>query len=169
VASNGVGESSSTCTIIEAARATSAAPLYFPTMKIGNNEFFDGALKSNNPVLELISETRGVLGNRPIKCVVSIGTGKPKESNHETSAIGAIATLRGIATDTEHPHHELMTEPAYADIRERYFRLNVENDLSNIGMERWDLLSRISENTTDYLQEHETRTTISQCAELLAS
>jgi patatin-like phospholipase/acyl hydrolase len=169
VASNDGGDSSSTCTIIEAARATSAAPLYFPIMKIGNNEFFDGALKSNNPVLELINETRGLSGNRPIKCVVSIGTGKPKESNHEASAIGAINTLRRIATDTEHPHHELMTEPAYADIRERYFRLNVENGLSNIGMERWDLLSSITEKTADYLQEHETRTTISRCAESLAS
>lgn len=34
----------------EAARATSAAPTYFPPMKVGNYTFVDGGLQANNPL-----------------------------------------------------------------------------------------------------------------------
>jgi len=34
----------------EAARATSAAPTYFPPMKVGKYTFVDGGLQANNPL-----------------------------------------------------------------------------------------------------------------------
>ena len=37
--------------IWEAARATSAAPTYFPRIKLGDHEYVDGGLGFNNPVL----------------------------------------------------------------------------------------------------------------------
>jgi patatin-like phospholipase/acyl hydrolase len=37
--------------IWEAARATSAAPTYFPRIKLGDYEYVDGGLGFNNPVL----------------------------------------------------------------------------------------------------------------------
>ena len=36
--------------IWEAARATSAAPLYFPPMHVGQYKFVDGGLQANNPL-----------------------------------------------------------------------------------------------------------------------
>jgi patatin-like phospholipase/acyl hydrolase len=38
--------------IWEAARATSAAPTYFERLKVGDDEFIDGGMGYNNPVLE---------------------------------------------------------------------------------------------------------------------
>ncbi|KAK4173563.1 putative calcium-independent phospholipase A2-gamma [Triangularia setosa] len=46
----------SSATIVQAARATSAAPFYFPPATIGSTDFWDGALANNNPVDELWAE-----------------------------------------------------------------------------------------------------------------
>ena len=34
----------------EAARATSAAPAYFPSLQVGDHKFVDGGLQANNPM-----------------------------------------------------------------------------------------------------------------------
>ena len=152
---------------MDAARATSAAPLFFPTAKIGTRYYFDGALKNNNPVLELVKEIRGPLGNPQINSLISIGTGKPKDTSHSASAVGVISTLKDMATDTEHHHHDVMTDHAYADIRDTYFRFNVESGLSEIGIDRWDLLPDLTRKTKEYLTESDTRETIDRCVGLL--
>jgi hypothetical protein len=69
--------------IWEAGRATSAAPPFFKRILIGNpglqEEFIDGALGCNNPVLSLVEEARREFEpNTKVGCIVSIGTGKPK-------------------------------------------------------------------------------------------
>jgi hypothetical protein len=60
------------CTIVEAARATSAAPFFFPAMKIGNTTFWDGGLQNNNPVCQVLAEN----GPEIPAVVVSLGTGR---------------------------------------------------------------------------------------------
>ena len=129
--------------------------------------FFDGALKNNNPVLELIKEIRGPLGSPQINSLISIGTGKPKDTSHSASALGVIATLKDMATDTEHHHHDVMTDHAYADIRGKYFRFNVESGLSEIGIDRWDLLPDLARKTAKYLSESDTGEAIDQCVGML--
>jgi patatin-like phospholipase/acyl hydrolase len=67
--------------IWEAARATSAAPLFFKRVAIGEvglqEEYVDGALGCNNPVNQVIEESGLIYGKeRTIDCVVSIGTGQ---------------------------------------------------------------------------------------------
>ena len=44
------------CTILEAARATSAAPTYFPEMEIDGNFYVDGGIGYNNPGDEAVRE-----------------------------------------------------------------------------------------------------------------
>ena len=44
-----------TCLVCDAARATSAAPTYFPVSKIGTRYFVDGGMKYNNPSRALYS------------------------------------------------------------------------------------------------------------------
>src|SRR5436190_12860203 len=63
------------CTILEAARATSAAPTYFPEMHIDGNLYVDGGIGYNNPSEEAIREARRIWPKREIGCLVSIGTG----------------------------------------------------------------------------------------------
>ncbi len=51
------------CRIWEAARATSAASTFFPSIKIGRYQqtFIDGALLNNNPIEIADDESRGTL------------------------------------------------------------------------------------------------------------
>ncbi|OJJ40801.1 hypothetical protein ASPWEDRAFT_64169 [Aspergillus wentii DTO 134E9] len=68
-------------TICEAARATSAAPTFFKRKKIGapdrEGEFVDGVMGSNNPVKLVLTEAQRIFPpDRPVSCIVSIGTGK---------------------------------------------------------------------------------------------
>jgi predicted acylesterase/phospholipase RssA len=65
-------------TIWEAARATSAAALFFDPIQIGHQLFVDGATGMNNPVEIVLEEARSIWPNAiaRIQCIVSIGTGK---------------------------------------------------------------------------------------------
>jgi predicted acylesterase/phospholipase RssA len=44
------GNESEDATILQTARATSAAPFYFPAAKVGDVKYFDGGLENNNPI-----------------------------------------------------------------------------------------------------------------------
>ncbi|KXN83116.1 Calcium-independent phospholipase A2-gamma [Leucoagaricus sp. SymC.cos] len=62
--------------IWEAARATSAAPTYFPRIKLGDYEYVDGGLGFNNPVLLLMGEARLYYGfAREFGFLLTFGTG----------------------------------------------------------------------------------------------
>ena len=61
--------------IWEAARATCAAPTFFSPIYIDDVRYGDGGTGWNNPTKEAIAETQNIWPNRPIGCIVSIGTG----------------------------------------------------------------------------------------------
>lgn len=156
------------CAIVEAARATAAAPTYFPTLRIGTNKFFDGAMKNNNPILELMKEIRGPLGNTNIKCIMSVGTGKSQHGPHQGGLIGMAKALVRLAVDTESKHEENMTDNAYEHVRDCYVRFNVEGGLGDVDLSRGDMLSQIKSMTRDFLGEYDTRTEIERAANLIA-
>jgi hypothetical protein len=62
-------------TVWQAAAATFSAPSYFPPIKIGDSEFFDGGLAANNPSIYGLQEARLLWPERRIDCLVSVGTG----------------------------------------------------------------------------------------------
>lgn len=59
-----------------ALRATTSAPGYFKEHRIGMEIFGDGAIVANNPTGIAIHEAACLFPNRPIACVVSLGTGR---------------------------------------------------------------------------------------------
>ncbi|KAF8244380.1 FabD/lysophospholipase-like protein [Wilcoxina mikolae CBS 423.85] len=69
----------SNVSIVEAARATSAAPTFFKPMRISTStetkHFVDGGLGHNNPVLHVIEEAERIYPLAEIGCIISIGTG----------------------------------------------------------------------------------------------
>lgn len=70
--------------IWQVARATTAAPIFFESIKIGGDEFFDGAIGANNPAFNAFSEIRHKEQHAP-GLFVSIGTGvKKSEEDKKT-------------------------------------------------------------------------------------
>lgn len=61
----------------QVARATTAAPVFFPPALVDSEWLVDGGMNANNPTSEAISE--GKLHWKTRRCfIVSVGTGKPK-------------------------------------------------------------------------------------------
>jgi hypothetical protein len=74
------GFSAHPCTIWEAARATSAAPTFFKSIKIAKPppglEFIDGGLTYNNPAELALEEASRIWPHADKFCLVSLGTGR---------------------------------------------------------------------------------------------
>jgi hypothetical protein len=155
-----------TCTIIEAARATAAAPTYFPTAKIGKSTFFDGAMKNNNPIIEAVNELHGPLHDPPVRCLVSIGTGTTEHPPYRPGMIGLVKALTRLAVDTEAKHQEVMANPEYESLRPIYFRFNVEG-LGDVDLSSWQKLPEIRSKTKKMLSEYDNKESLKECAALL--
>ncbi len=96
-----------TTKIWEAARATSAAPSFFDSIKIGrfHEEFSDGGTGANNPVRILWNQAQYCLKQggsvkENLKCLVSIGTGIPSLKPFGDHFLKVAKTLQDISTET---------------------------------------------------------------------
>lgn len=93
-------------TIVNVARATSAAPVYLPKHTFNGHDYIDGGIYQNNPADVALSLGKAIkpLANR--FCVLSLGTGIGNMGFHQTtqqvnvsdSAIGDIFALYDIAS-----------------------------------------------------------------------
>eukprot|EP00053_Salpingoeca_punica_P011574 m.103111 g.103111 ORF g.103111 m.103111 type:complete len:644 (-) comp15707_c3_seq4:554-2485(-) len=83
----------------DAARATSAAPTYFPALKRLGNKYSDGGIGVNNPCVVAIGEAHNLFPNCVVDCVVSLGTGKtlPKALGLQES----LGQIMNAITDSE--------------------------------------------------------------------
>ena len=138
--------------IWEAARATSAAPGYFRTIKINGLEYMDGAVGHNNRVLLAWNEGRQI-GNSPephVAGVLSLGTGQKRPANRFGSSgiiRDVIGDLPGLArfakyrvTETEEPHRSMKQIIAdQASPKSFYHRFNVSPGMENIKLDDWEL------------------------------
>jgi hypothetical protein len=124
-------------TIREAARATSAAPVYFVPIDVYGSSFQDaGSAGFNNPTEIAITEARALWPGRGIGCVVSIGTGvgsaihkQPRTQKVEvdaglsrqwksryTNLANAKDRIESLATDTDRTHQRLSNNPDYQSV-----------------------------------------------------
>ena len=159
----------SSYTIWEAARATSAAPLYFPAIKVHGRNYFDGGLDSNNPVVEVIEEARQEFPGAVIDLVVSIGTGKGTIPDPVPPFTNILSHFIRRSTDTEGQHERVMTEPVFEDVRHNYYRFQGETDLGEIDLSDADKLDEIEDLAKKYLASPTGRQMIASCAAKLAS
>jgi len=72
---------------VSVADATSAAPLYFPPVVIGNSIYADGALASNNPAMVTYTMATEMWPQDQDLRILSIGTGVPKLRSVEVSPL----------------------------------------------------------------------------------
>jgi hypothetical protein len=155
-------------TIWQAARATSAAPFYFPTAVIGRKRFWDGGLANNNPVQEVWAEAQGLFRARPANCIISLGTGfserKPRRSL--LPVLGRGKKILKNVTNTERPHLRVAEEAGNRGVP--YYRFNPSTAQDQIGLADHKLLDALEEHTVNFLGGQEVQAEIRRCAELLA-
>jgi len=155
------------CKIWEAARATTAAPTFFKRIAIGDEgqakeEFVDGGLACNNPANQVLDEARVIFGNnRPVRCLVSIGTGHPgtiglakPDAFQRILPTDLIQVLKKIATDCENTARELKRR--FATAEKFYFRFNVAHGAEGILLEEWNKMGPLTEHTKAYMDEEST-------------
>jgi len=154
--------------IVQACRATSAAPTYFPRAKIDmqidgetvTREFIDGGTGTNNPTHRAWKEVESQIrlgGQRQCRCplIVSIGTGKPKTSKLTSMLPSKLLPriIRRSITDTEATHRLMQGEVIDPDHPNRaidaghYFRFNVRG-LEDVGL---DDLETCGEDTIEVM------------------
>ncbi|KAK2051650.1 FabD/lysophospholipase-like protein [Colletotrichum caudatum] len=171
--------------IWQAARATSAAPAFFPPIRVGEYNFIDGGMQANNPLGWLWTEVLGTFGAaRQTNCFLSIGTGMP--SNQALPKFGLIGSpltpnssekaLASIATNTEITNILFQAViDAYAPQpgTRKYWRLNVatkedgKDDFQDPGaLDDTKALKEFLVLTKKYIEDHEVL--IQGCADALA-
>lgn len=164
-------EPSTKCTIWQAARATSAAPLYFDSIAFGMPpmSYVDGGLHYNNPVRVLVDEAKSIWKGtlaRSVGCIISIGTGAPPLSAVGDRGLEILESVKATVTDTEDTAQEFENELEHMDAAERpaYFRFNVHN-MQKIGLEEWKEFQTLTGATNDYLSTQ--RREIGNCVDSL--
>ena len=155
-------------TIWEAARATSAAPMYFSSINIQGQVYFDGGLHCNNPVVEVIKEARTEFPSSYIRTVVSIGTGSAKitEPNWFPNIISNFVER---VTDTEARHQDVLNDDSFKDVRAGYFRFQEQTKLGEIDLAAADKLDEIEKLAKQFLNSEKGKRLIENCAERLAA
>ena len=163
-------EPSFASTICQAALATSAATSFFEPVHIGARKFVDGALRANNPALEVEDEASNIWCSdtrdlKPlVKCFISIGTGHPgKKPIDDHIAKFLTETLVAIATDTESVAEEIIGRWRQQYEQKRYFRFNVHQGLQGVGLEEYEQQGRIEATTDEYLRHTEQKSRVKDC------
>jgi hypothetical protein len=125
----------------------------------------------NNPIGVLVDEASRIWGptdQSRIGCVLSIGTGV-KPINAMGSITPSIAkALSEIATDTEIIADEFMNElrqhgPRFPNMK--YFRINVEQGVGDVGLEEYKESRRINQATNDFLNKRQDM--VDECAKTM--
>ena len=149
------------CPIWQACRATSAAPTFFPPMKIGNPQvaYVDGGMGYNNPIRALMEEASHIWPYRKTGCIVSIGTGVLISRDVGRTIKPLLDKVTEMATDTEKAARDFEEEMKYkhGNEQEIYFRFNVQHGLEHIGLEEWKEMDRTKVATQDYLKTYWSR------------
>jgi predicted acylesterase/phospholipase RssA len=161
-------------TICEAALATSAATGFFDPVSIGARQFVDGALGANNPVDEMEGEAANIWSSgtgdlKPlVKCFVSIGTGNPGKKALEDNMFKFLSkSLVAIATETEETERKFIARWAKHYDEKRYFRLNVDQGLQEVGLAEYKEQGRIEAATDEYLRHQAQKFRVRDCVQNL--
>ncbi|KAG9119619.1 hypothetical protein FRC07_005285 [Ceratobasidium sp. 392] len=178
-------DKSSETMIWQAARATTAAPAYFESIKLGDENYVDGGLQVNNPILTVTAEGLSAFGKaRTIGSLLSIGTGRAPDMalsehtgifaglhNIENLAEGLLA----LATNSEFAHLNVENLNKTKKLSNEYFRFNAKVDIPEkgdpqfrdkmIGLDDVASLDKFRTLTEKYLQNPDVQKDILKCAD----
>jgi patatin-like phospholipase/acyl hydrolase len=118
------------CFVWEAARATSAAPTYFPAKSIHDKVLVDGGVYMNNPSLQLLFLAKQQYPDAKEYVLISLGTGRSifsYESCINSGLYGWLASGEGLVLDGKGALFNIMMYGA---------DLAIDNQLKSIQKER---------------------------------
>ena len=162
-----------TFAIWEVARATSAAPSYFKSIRLFHARYYDAAVSLNNPSWEVFNEVN-LLADKSqdaIDLLLSIGGGNAKANNPRVK-FGNDSLLQDLTdiSDVVHNKVEYESEQQLFD----YYRFDVKEGLQEVHMNEWKpkpsgsiTLKRIQEATSRYLENGKVSYRIRECAKRL--
>ncbi|KAG6899013.1 hypothetical protein C0995_007390 [Termitomyces sp. Mi166 len=145
------------CTVVQAARATTAAPELFKPVSItssGLSETFVGAgLGHSNPTSLVLEEAVMVFGlSQTVACLVNIGAGHPGHVSWNSSKFfrqKLVDLLNQIATNCE----TLIENQCCTRMPGVFYRLNVDQGLQKMGLDDWNRQGKIQTHSLAYLQK----------------
>lgn len=164
--------------IYQAARATTAATTFFRPMPIVDEEgqtenFIDAALGTNNPTSICLDEAKELYGTeRPLNCVVSMGTGTRHKELEKYGRrgplsqlkylVGSVMLMKELGTDSEKVH--LTLKDRFREYDKSYFRFNVVGGAQDISLADYKKMDELKERTRKYLETDEVQESINDLA-----
>ena len=153
-----VTDSSHEYTILDAARATSAATTFFPPAKVKFRHshhviYLDGGQPAyNNPSRLAVDEAERIWGaDRKFGCIVSIGTGILQNVHFGGNKLALAKKLVDISTACQAANKSINNH--LGDMQKRiYFRFDPPTDLVATGLYEWEKLDVVAELTHAYVQ-----------------
>lgn len=164
-------------TVVQAARATSAAPTFFKPLVIENEggvkeELIDAAMGVNNPAAEVLDEAGMQFDNScKLGCFLSLGTGTRPKNMESTDAIGRLLDigklLKEVTTDSEAKREEM--DRKFTDHESTYFRFSVPDAASKVKMEAYRDIPKLKAMTEEYLRGAEAKANIEKIVDVLVN
>ena len=157
------------CTIWEAGSATAAAPIIFEKVNFKSGVVFvDGGLRRNNPINELVRETKSIRSwqDRDVGCIVSLGTGWTDPSEIPARLDKFLKRCVEVATDSDDIADQFARSP-YGKLlidRSSYFRFSVQQGMTHLQMDDWKETDLMDGLTSAYLGKPENSTLVERCA-----
>ncbi|KAK4544432.1 hypothetical protein LTR36_004323 [Oleoguttula mirabilis] len=162
--------------IVQAARATSAAPIYLPAETWNGVEFWDGGVLNNNPIEQLWNARYDLVGQHAappkVACMLSLGCGwsksKPTLLNRAKNVISRY--FESFMANTEAKHRDFKRLVQRMEGRNdqngevKYFRLNVATGDKSFDMADYTIMDQLEAITRVYIGEEEIRQQIDACA-----
>lgn len=149
--------------ILQAARATSAAPGFFEPVVIDGITFYDGGLGANNPSIEAWEEIREIWKPRTdnvagiVSCFISIGCGEAGLQTIEKGAFKFLTkSLANIATETKKTAERFQKANGELFRNSRCMRFNVEQGLQSVGLEEYKEKNKIKNAAEEYITDQNT-------------
>jgi len=153
-----VTEENYECFVWEAARATSAAPLFFEPTQLSASRatFVDGAVHLNNPIFKVIKEAKSLWPDVGFKSIVSIGTGWIDPKGFELSQLklhNVIKTCVEVAMNSHKEAQRFVEEGQGKELSQAgvYFRFDVDRGNDTVSMDQWQKLDDVDAFTEAYL------------------
>ncbi|CAE6421411.1 unnamed protein product [Rhizoctonia solani] len=155
--------------IWEAARATSAAPLYFRPMKAGVYKvpYLDGCVSGHsNPAWLAMQEAKHLWPDRKIDLFLSLGTGSPTRVALQAPLSKFVLGFVYLSTSTVRVH-----EMAWREFKRKYdispyVRLPVDHEISKLRLDNPSRLDNTSSDLLTYLEVTQTSDKIQHCVDL---